>query len=80
MRTGIQFLQAGALEGAQYIATKELKNISMQNLLDCSSGSCNGGHYAVGFMYAIRNKGVNLLSDYPYQNAVCVSLLQSRIN
>ena len=67
----IKYFQAGALEGAQFLATNELKNISMQNLLDCSKvGNCKGGHYAIAFQYAIKNGGINLLSDYPYENAV----------
>lgn len=59
----------GALEGAIKKKTGELVNLSEQNLVDCDSKSsgCNGGLEIWAWDYIIKNGGINLEEDYPYE-------------
>jgi KDEL-tailed cysteine endopeptidase len=63
------FSAASALESAWFIKYKILKNISEQQLIDCSAlegnQGCNGGLMDYAFDY-IRNKGLTTDSAYPY--------------
>jgi len=59
----------GALEGAIKKKTGELVNLSEQNLVDCDkkSSGCNGGLEIWAWDYIIKNNGINLEEDYPYE-------------
>merc|ERR1712018_610007 len=59
----------GALEGAIKKKTGELVNLSEQNLVDCDkkSSGCNGGLEIWAWDYIIKNGGINLEKDYPYE-------------
>jgi len=63
------FSTTGAVEGAEFVATKVLQSFSEQQLVDCSRSygnmGCNGGLMDSGFKY-IHDNGVALESQYPY--------------
>jgi C1A family cysteine protease len=63
------FSTTGALEGAYFMANKELKSFSEQQLVDCSSSfgnqGCNGGLMDDAFKYVESHK-IELESEYPY--------------
>jgi len=55
------------MEGAHFMATKNLVSLSEQQLVDCSTqnSGCNGGLMDYAFKYAESNK-MMLEGDYPY--------------
>lgn len=65
------FSSTGAVEGATFLATGRLIDLSEQQLVDCATGiaygshGCNGGQMEGAFKYVIQN-GQCSLSDYPY--------------
>merc|ERR1712086_1130763 len=61
------FSSTGAMEGAHFMATKNLVSLSEQQLVDCSTqnSGCNGGLMDYAFKYAESNK-MMLEGDYPY--------------
>jgi len=63
------FSTTGALEGAYFMANKELKSFSEQQLVDCSGSygnqGCNGGLMDDAFKYVEAHK-IELESAYPY--------------
>merc|ERR1712051_469093 len=64
------FSSTGALEGAHFIASKELLSFSEQQLVDCAglrygNLGCNGGMQARAFKYLESHKA-ELESVYPY--------------
>ncbi|PAA54736.1 hypothetical protein BOX15_Mlig002369g2 [Macrostomum lignano] len=67
------FSTTGSLEGQHFRKTGRLLSLSEQQLVDCAGGrygnqGCNGGLMNNAFMY-IRDHGIELESDYPYQAA-----------
>ncbi|XP_042395793.1 cysteine proteinase 1-like [Zingiber officinale] len=71
------FSAAGALEGANFLATGKLESLSEQQLVDCDHecdssepGSCdqgcNGGLMTTAFEYLQKSGGLEREEDYPY--------------
>jgi len=64
------FSTTGTVEGALFIATKNLVGLSEQNLVDCgnltNNMGCNGGRVDFGIEYIIQNHGIDTESSYPY--------------
>ncbi|XP_065223005.1 procathepsin L-like [Planococcus citri] len=67
------FSTAGAIEAHVAIASKKVKILSEQNLIDCVGerdwvdNSCEGGLMEYGYQYVMENKGIATKSSYPYQ-------------
>jgi len=60
-----------AVEGAYFIETGALRELSVQQVMDCSRGcddscGCNGGLMGAAFNYIIANGGINSNDDYNY--------------
>jgi C1A family cysteine protease len=64
------FSATGAVESAEFIATKKLISFSEQQLVDCShdggNDGCNGGYMEQAFVYISKN-GIETETDYPYK-------------
>jgi len=64
------FASTGLLEGALFIATKQLVGLSEQDLLDCSDAEynqgCGGGRVDWSMEYVINNKGLDTEASYPF--------------
>ncbi|KAL0890248.1 hypothetical protein Bca101_014231 [Brassica carinata] len=71
------FSAIGALEGAHFLATKELVSLSEQQLIDCDhtcdpqqanscDSGCRGGLMNNAFEYALKTGGLMKEQDYPY--------------
>ena len=64
------FSAIGAIEGAHYARTGELKKLSEQQLLDCARDGygnygCGGGDEKAGLRYAM-NQAILTEEEYPY--------------
>ncbi|KAE8648852.1 probable cysteine protease RD19D [Cucumis sativus] len=71
------FSTCGAVEGANFIATGNLLNLSEQQLVDCDhtcdptdktacNNGCNGGLMTNAYKYLIQSGGLEEESSYPY--------------
>lgn len=62
------FSATGAVEGAYYLATKKLVDLSVQQLLDCDLDdmACNGGLMDHAFNWIEKHKGYCTWKEYPY--------------
>lgn len=63
-----------AMEAHNFFQTGQLRNLSEQNLIDCSpiNDGCKGGFPAACFEYALRD-GLMLQEDYKYQGKQSLS-------
>ncbi|XP_031495350.1 probable cysteine protease RD19B [Nymphaea colorata] len=73
------FSTTGALEGAHFLKTGQLLNLSQQQLVDCDhecqplgegltcNSGCFGGLMTNAFRYAIKVGGLQREEDYPYR-------------
>ncbi|KAG7598600.1 Peptidase C1A papain C-terminal [Arabidopsis suecica] len=64
------FSVIGAMEGLTKISGKNLLTLSEQQLIDCDTEKntgCDGGGIEEAFKYIIKNGGVSLETEYPYQ-------------
>lgn len=61
------FAATGTLESHHYIKTGQLLNLSVQEVVDCSTANhgCFGGSAVMSYNYVIKN-GISLAKDYPY--------------
>ena len=59
---------AGCVESAWAIGTQQLLPLSVQQLVDCDSGSngCAGGYMGSGLRWIVKNNGICSAADYPY--------------
>ncbi|KDD75077.1 papain family cysteine protease [Helicosporidium sp. ATCC 50920] len=64
-----QLIAVGAIEGINYIKTKELTSLSVQQLVDCDHAynmGCGGGLMSYAFDYVHKNGGIDTDEDYSY--------------
>jgi len=61
------FSAIGSMEGA-WAKQNGLVSLSEQEIVDCGSGSCNGGLMPEGFKTAINMGGIESESSYPYEH------------
>ncbi|XP_034481884.1 cathepsin L-like [Drosophila innubila] len=63
------FAAVATLEGRHFLKTKELINLSEQNLVDCSKRNkgCNGGLITWALKYIKKNRGIDTAKSYPYE-------------
>lgn len=65
----INISTTGALEGAKFLETGELVELSEQNLIDCDHEDlgCSGGLMDTAFKFDKKNGGLCSEKDYPYE-------------
>lgn len=70
------FAAVASLEGQHFMKTRQLIELSEQNLLDCSNvppydnDGCEGGRPDSALQYVMDNKGIDTYSSYPYEAEV----------
>jgi len=64
------FSATEAIESQWFLANGKLKELSMQQIVDCDTGNgdegCEGGDTTTAYEYVIKAGGLDSLSDYPY--------------
>lgn len=64
------FSATGAIEGAWFVAKKELLSLSEEEILQCDTGNgdqgCSGGDMDSAFNWVISNHGLASETEYPY--------------
>ena len=65
------FSSTGALEGAYFLKSGNLVNLSQQYILSCDTGGsgCSGGQMDQAFAWVQSQGGICAASDYPYTDA-----------
>jgi len=65
------FSATGALEGAYYLSSGTLEDLSMQQIVDCDTGGngCSGGLMDQAFTWIKSNGGLCSLDSYPYTSS-----------
>ena len=65
------FASTGAMEGAFFIATGQLRSLSEQQLVDCTKSygnmGCEGGAFQNAFQYILNNSGIDSEKDCAFQ-------------
>lgn len=74
------FSAAGAIDGQFFVMTGDLMEISIQQLLDCSSScgnrGCHGGIPTWAYRYIEGASGICTTTKYPYLGYVSLECLQ----
>ena len=82
------FSTTGSVEGAYFLATGQLRSLSEQQLIDCSTKGnkgCQGGIMEAAFQYIMANGGIDSEADYNYtsgmddKNGVCWTAAEKRV-
>jgi len=64
------FSTTGSVEGAEFIAHGDLKSLSEEQLVDCSTNGgnsgCNGGLFDAAYDWIVSNGGICSEASYPY--------------
>ncbi|KAL7616833.1 hypothetical protein Lser_V15G01091 [Lactuca serriola] len=63
-----QFAASEALDGLNFIKTKNLVEVSPKELLDCGNvGGCSGSFFTACYDYVAKNGGITTDKNYPYK-------------
>jgi len=79
------FSTTGSVEGAHFLATKNLVSYSEQQLVDCSTAQgnqgCNGGLMTQAYAYLLAGNGLDTEAEYPYvaEDTACTASGTSQV-
>lgn len=73
------FAAVATVEGINQIVTGELVPLSVQQIVDCYSKSCDRGYIDDALKYIRRNGGIDSDVDYPY-NATYEQCDKKKVN